>query len=94
MVYIHYFTLYYVRLHYIQCICSRKSGTHTDTYLIFLLRLPEPQTLHRSQPKAVNLNGDFRSVVTGTQGAVLTKDESFGKDSFCTPDVSSQASPA
>mmetsp|Transcript_71076 Transcript_71076/g.156849 ORF Transcript_71076/g.156849 Transcript_71076/m.156849 type:complete len:978 (-) Transcript_71076:199-3132(-) len=31
---------------------------------------------------AVNLNGDFRSVVTGTQGAVLTKDESFGKELF------------
>lgn len=32
MVYIHYFALYYVRLHYIQCICSRKSGTHTWSF--------------------------------------------------------------
>jgi len=66
-----------------------------DLFVIFVA--PSGATnfaLHRSQPKAVNLNGDFRSVVTGTQGAVLTKDESFGKDRFCTPDVSSQASPA
>ena len=58
------------------------------------MRVVEPSGARNSAlPKAVNLNGDFRYMVMGSQGAVLTKDESFGKDRLGTDVPMSQVKP-